>query len=143
MIAGFTGFFSFLSLNLTGTLISVYVIFFGLTLFLFECRLKKMEDKIRLNFGFLYSFKGRAGFLFFIGFLDFGLSSTFAFLVGILFCLTSLFNLLIMCTHPEFKSGNDDPTKGYSSGNQEAAKYLANNPTLAASALKATAGNMS
>ncbi|OQR80770.1 hypothetical protein THRCLA_11931 [Thraustotheca clavata] len=135
VIAGFTGLTSFITLNITGTLVSIYVIMFGLLFLLFECRLSSMEQKIRNNFGFLYSYKGRAGFIFFIGFLDFGMSTALGTVAGVFMCINALLNLFIMCKHPEFKSGhvstNADPTANYSSGQQEAAAYLSANPNVA------------
>lgn len=135
VIAGISGLFSFIRLNITGTLVSLYVIMFGLLFLLFECRLNRMEEKIRRNFGFLYSYKGRAAFIFFIGFLDFGMASDLGYIAGFLMCMNALINLLVMCRHPEFRHGtmsaDADPTKGYSSGNAEAAKYLGNNPNMA------------
>lgn len=137
IIAGFIGITSFITLNITGTLVSIYVIMFGILFLLFECRLSRMENKIRANFGFLYSYKGRAAFIFFIGFLDFGMSSTLGMLAGILMCLNAFINLLVMCRHPQFKSSlsaNADPTAGYTTGNQEAASFMQNNPAMAAQA---------
>jgi hypothetical protein len=134
IIAGFVGITSFITLNITGTLVSIYVIMFGILFLLFECRLSRMETKIRANFGFLYSYKGRAAFIFFIGFLDFGMSSTLGMLAGILMCLNAFINLLVMCRHPQFKSSlsaNADPTAGYTTGNQEAATFMQNNPAMA------------
>lgn len=143
IIAGIMGLFSFVTLDIAGSLVSIYVIIFALVLFLFECRLKRMEAKIRQNFGFLYSFKGRAGFIFFIGFLDFGIDSALGTVAGILMCLNALFNIIVMCRHPEFRTGNltssTDPTQNYSTGNQEAAKYMSQNPNLAAQAFKMAA----
>ena len=137
IIAGFLGITSFITLNLTGTLVSVYVIMFGLLFILFECRLSRMEVKIRQNFGFLYSYKGRAAFIFFIGFLDFGMDTTLGTFAGVLMCVNAFLNMLVMCRHPEFKStlsANADPTAGYTTGNQEAAAYLQANPQMAAQA---------
>ncbi|TYZ68219.1 hypothetical protein PybrP1_003118 [[Pythium] brassicae (nom. inval.)] len=137
IIAGFVGITSFITLNITGTLVSIYVIMFGVLFLLFECRLSRMETKIRANFGFLYSYKGRAAFIFFIGFLDFGMSSALGTLAGILMCVNALINLLVMCRHPQFKSSlsaNADPTAGYTTGNQEAATFMHNNPAMAAQA---------
>lgn len=139
IIAGITGITSFITLNITGTLVSIYVIMFGFLFLLFECRLSRMEGMIRQNFGFLYTYKGRAGFIFFIGFLDFGMSSALGTVAGVLMCLNAFINLLVMCRHPEFKaqlSANADPTAGYTTGNQEAAQYMQNNPGLAAQATK-------
>jgi len=135
IIAGIVGLTSFITLNVTGSLVSLYVIMFGALFLLFECRLSSMEQKIRQNFGFLYSYKGRAGFIFFIGFLDFGMNTSLGTVAGVFMCLNALLNLLVMCKHPEFKSGHvsadSDPTAGYSTGNQEAAAYLSANPNVA------------
>jgi hypothetical protein len=139
IIAGITGLTSFITLNITGTLVSIYVIMFGVLFMLFECRLSRMEGMIRQNFGFLYTYRGRAGFIFFIGFLDFGMSSALGYLAGALMCINALINLLVMCRHPDFKaqlSSNADPTAGYSTGNQEAANFMQSNPALAAKATK-------
>ncbi|KAJ0396144.1 hypothetical protein P43SY_006986 [Pythium insidiosum] len=137
IIAGITGITSFITLNITGTLVSIYVIMFGVLFLLFECRLSRMETMIRQNFGFLYTYKGRAGFIFFIGFLDFGMSSALGTVAGVLMCFNALINLLVMCRHPEFKSNlsaSADPTAGYTTGNQEAANFMQSNPALAAKA---------
>jgi hypothetical protein len=139
ILAGFMGITSFITLNITGTLVSIYVIMFGLLFLLFECRLSRMETKIRQNFGFLYSYKGRAAFIFFIGFLDFGMSTALGTIAGVLMCVNAFINLLVMCRHPEFKSNlsaNADPTAGYTTGNQEASAFMSSNPELAAKASK-------
>nr|CCA22603.1 conserved hypothetical protein [Albugo laibachii Nc14] len=134
IIAGFVGITSFITLNITGTLVSIYVIMFGFLFLLFECRLSRMETPIRANFGFLYTYKGRAAFIFFIGFLDFGMSSALGYLAGILMCMNAFVNMLVMCRHPEFKatmSANADPTTGYTTGQQEAASFMSSNPSFA------------
>uniref|UniRef100_A0AAV1TTR5 Golgi apparatus membrane protein TVP15 n=1 Tax=Peronospora matthiolae TaxID=2874970 RepID=A0AAV1TTR5_9STRA len=137
ILAGAVGISSFITLNITGTLVSIYVIMFGILFLLFECRLSRMETAIRANFGFLYSYKGRAAFIFFIGFLDFGIGSAFASLAGLLMCFNALINLLVMCRHPQFKSSltaDADPTAGYTTGSQEAATFMSKNPEIAAKA---------
>ncbi|CAI5736475.1 unnamed protein product [Hyaloperonospora brassicae] len=137
ILAGVVGISSFITLNVTGTLVSVYVLMFGVLFLLFECRLARMETAIRAHFGFLYSYKGRAAFIFFIGFLDFGIGSAFASLAGLLMCANALINLLVMCRHPQFKSSlsaDADPTAGYTTGGQEAATFMSKNPEIAAKA---------
>ncbi|RLN94735.1 hypothetical protein BBJ28_00021955 [Nothophytophthora sp. Chile5] len=137
IIAGIIGITSFITLNITGTLVSIYVIMFGILFLLFECRLSRMESVIRSNFGFLYSYKGRAAFIFFIGFLDFGIGSALATIAGALMCINALINLLVMCRHPQFKSSlsaDADPTAGYTTGSQEAAQFMSKNPEMAAKA---------
>ncbi|KAI9917831.1 hypothetical protein PsorP6_012916 [Peronosclerospora sorghi] len=137
ILAGIVGITSFITLNITGTLVSIYVIMFGILFLLFECRLSRMETVIRANFGFLYSYKGRASFIFFIGFLDFGIGSALATLAGLLMCVNAFINLLVMCRHPQFKStlsADADPTAGYTTSSQEAANFMSKNPELAAKA---------
>ncbi|CAI5706713.1 hypothetical protein KXD40_006154 [Peronospora effusa] len=137
IIAGIVGITSFITLNITGTLVSIYVIMFGILFLLFECRLSRMETAIRSNFGFLFSYKGRAAFIFFIGFLDFGIGSALATLAGVLMCFNAFINLMVMCRHPQFKSAlsaNADPTAGYTTSSQEAASFMSKNPELAAKA---------
>ncbi|KAF0720731.1 Aste57867_73 [Aphanomyces stellatus] len=135
IIAGIGGVFNLIALNVTGALLSLYVVLFGLLFLLFECRLKSMEARIRTNFGFLFSYNGRAGFIFFIGFLDFGMGSAMGTIAGILMCLNALLNLFIMLKHPEFASGavskNADPTATYTEGQQAAKSYLQANPEIA------------
>lgn len=135
MLAGFNGLFSFIKADITGTLISLYVMMFGLLFLLFECRLSRMEGRIRSNFGFLYSYKGRASFIFFIGFLDFGMDNALGYLAGVLMCGNAIINLMVMCRHPDFLAGNvnanADPTVGYKTGNAAAASYLSSNPAIA------------
>ncbi|TDH71945.1 uncharacterized protein CCR75_002942 [Bremia lactucae] len=137
IIAGIVGITSFITLNITGTLVSIYVIMFGILFLLFECRLSRMETVIRSNFGFLYSYKGRAAFIFFIGFLDFGIGSALATIAGVFMCLNAFINLLVMCRHPQFRStlsAGADPTAGYTTSSQEAANFMGKNPELAAKA---------
>ncbi|KDO20422.1 hypothetical protein SPRG_14360 [Saprolegnia parasitica CBS 223.65] len=133
IFAGVTGFFSFLTLNITGSLVSLYVVMFGLLFLLYECRLNSMESRIRNNFGFLYTYKGRAGFIFFIGFLDFGMSTALGTLAGIVMSLAAITNLYVMYKHPDFKNVgvNADPTASYATGNQAAQDYLRANPQVA------------
>ncbi|OQR80828.1 hypothetical protein ACHHYP_17171 [Achlya hypogyna] len=131
IFAGVTGFFSFLTLNITGSLVSLYVVMFGLLFLLYECRLNSMETRIRANFGFLYTYHGRAGFVFFIGFLDFGMSTALGTLAGIVMCLAACINLFIMYKHPDFKNTSADPTASYETGNQAAQDYLRSNPQVA------------
>jgi hypothetical protein len=134
IIAGISGLFGFLMLDIKGSLVSLYVILFGLLFFLYECRLSRMEARIRSKFGFLYSYKGRAGFIFFIGFLDFGINSAMGTVAGVLMCLNSFLNLFIMYKHPDFQgsiNANTNPTASYSTGNSEVASYLRSNPQAA------------
>ncbi|RHY20423.1 hypothetical protein DYB25_007241 [Aphanomyces astaci] len=146
IVAGIGGVFNLIALNVTGALLSMYVVLFGLLFLLFECRLKSMESRIRANFGFLFSYNGRAGFIFFIGFLDFGMGSAMGTVAGILMCLNAFLNLFIMLKHPEFASGavrkDADPTTGYADSKEAAQAYLHSNPQSGRSHLERAVQDM-
>ncbi|KAF0692917.1 Aste57867_16065 [Aphanomyces stellatus] len=135
ILAGIGGLASIITFNITAVFVSLYVIMFGVLFLLFECRLSSLEPKIRENFGFLYSYAGRARFIFFIGFMDFGTGGGLGYLAGVIMCANALLNFYVMFKHPEFASGNlssaSDPTAGYAPASQEATKYLQSNPDIA------------
>jgi hypothetical protein len=63
------------------------------------------------------------------------MSLTLAWIAGILMCANAAVHLFVLCCHPAFRSGEwsagMDPTTGYTSGSQEAAQLLAQNPDMA------------
>ncbi|CAI5746022.1 unnamed protein product [Peronospora destructor] len=117
IIAGVVGITSFITLNVgAGRSCQSTSSMFGILFLLFEVVLP---------------------FIFFIGFLDFGIGSALATLAGVLMCFNAFINLLVMCRHPQFKStlsANADPTAGYTTSSQEAASFMSKNPELAAKA---------
>ncbi|OQR90301.1 hypothetical protein ACHHYP_05636 [Achlya hypogyna] len=135
VFAGLSGIASIITFNLTAVFVSLYVIMFGVLFLLFECRISRLDPSIRKNFGFLYSYKGRASFIFFIGFLDFGTDAGLGYIAGIIMCINAFLNFYVMMRHPEFASGNlsatSDPTAGYTAAHQEAQNFLTNNPDIA------------
>ncbi|KAF0701063.1 Aste57867_8509 [Aphanomyces stellatus] len=137
-LTGFFGLFDLAMLNITSFLIAVYVIIFALLLLAFECRFTSMEPTIRRQFGFLFTYRGRTAFIFFVGFMNFGMADAMAKLAGILMCLNAVLNLVVMTCHPSFRSGalrmDMDPTSGYTAGEHEAAEMLKSNSHLAAQA---------
>lgn len=54
--------------------------------------------------------------------MDFGMDSSFGYLVGILMSANAIFNLLILFCHPEFRNGHltstMDPTANYTEGSE-------------------------
>ncbi|KAJ0399645.1 hypothetical protein ATCC90586_001900 [Pythium insidiosum] len=137
-LAGFLGLFDLVTLDITSFLISVYAIIFALLLLAFECRFSSMEPKIREQFGFLFTYRGRTAFIFCVGFMDFGMDNTLGWLVGILMCSNAFFNMLVMMCHPEFRNGNlsgsMDPTATYTGAGEETAQLLSAHPDVAAKA---------
>ncbi|RLO05996.1 hypothetical protein DYB28_013587 [Aphanomyces astaci] len=126
-LTGFFGLFDLAMLNVTSFLIAVYVIIFALLLLAFECRFSSMEPTIRQLFGFLFTYRGRTAFIFFVGFMNFGMRDAMAKLAGVLMCTNAFLNLVVMTCHPSFRSGalraDMDPTTGYTAG--EDVRYLA------------------
>ncbi|OQR88111.1 hypothetical protein ACHHYP_07545 [Achlya hypogyna] len=137
-LAGFFGLFDLAMLNITSFLIAVYVIIFALLLLAFECRFSSMEPSIRKQFGFLFTYRGRTAFIFFVGFMDFGMADAMAKIAGVLMCANAVLNLVVIYFHPAFRTGSlradMDPTVGYTAGETEAATVFANNAHLAAKA---------
>ncbi|ETV93512.1 hypothetical protein H310_12554 [Aphanomyces invadans] len=137
-LTGFFGLFDLAMLNITSFLIAVYVIIFALLLLAFECRFTSMEPTIRQLFGFLFTYRGRTAFIFFVGFMNFGMRDAMAKLAGVLMCTNALLNLSVMTCHPSFRSGalraDMDPTTGYTAGEDETAQMLKANSHLAAQA---------
>ncbi|KDO19452.1 hypothetical protein SPRG_15357 [Saprolegnia parasitica CBS 223.65] len=135
IFAGIGGIASIITFNLTAVFVSVYIIMFGVLFLLFECRLSRFEKTLRTNFGFLYSYKGRAFFIFFIGFMDFGTDDGLGYIAGIIMCINAFLNFYAMMRHPEFKNGNlsssSDPTVGYAAAHKEAQNFISNNPNIA------------
>ena len=136
-------------LSMTSIAIAGYIILFGCVLFCFECRLKRMEETIRRNFGFLFSYSGRTIFILFIASLCLGTTgdngiSIWGIITGVLTFLNAMFNCFVVYSHPAFRSGaiskDGDPTAGYKSGDAlaggAALTFAQNNPELAKKAAK-------
>ncbi|KAK8803794.1 hypothetical protein WA158_001488 [Blastocystis sp. Blastoise] len=123
-------------------ILCAYAVIFGFFLFLFELQFKKLNLKLRNSYGFLFTYLGRSIFIFFTSTIILSLQSLFGYIIGGCVFLVALYNILILFIHPAFKGGNmkifDDPTVGYTSGENEMAELLKKNPQLAQKALSAT-----
>ena len=58
--------------HLSEAFISSYLLLFALLLLLFEMNNLRFEEKLRKNYGFLFTYKGRGCFLLLIGLLNLG-----------------------------------------------------------------------
>jgi hypothetical protein len=96
-------------------------------LFFFECRFGFLDKRFRENFGFLYSFWGRATFLVFMASLACALGSVLGYVAGACMFLNAIFNAYAIWLHPELGHGGENHT----SGEQEAAAWAARNPAQA------------
>lgn len=142
-LAGFMAIFNLVTFQPLLTILGIYTMVFGLMLLCFECRFSSVEEKIRGNFGFLFSFNGRAAFIMFIGFICFSLDKL-GVVVGILTEINGLFNWIVIKLHPDFRSGklssSDDPTALYTHGDVEAQRaaqqYVTEHPDVAMKAVQ-------
>ena len=129
------------SFDLAAIILNAFCIIFCGILCLYELQMKRLGRKFRKLYGFLYTYIGRALYIFFIGTVvlsTYSNSNTMGFLyliVSIIMIIDSIYNVLIIFFHPAFKNGNrkitDDPTVAYSAGESEIANVLKKNPNLA------------
>ena len=82
----------------TGVL-ACYVMAFSCLLCCFEAHLTQISKFIALNFGFMYSAKSRAAFMFFLGTILFSFK-LFGKIVGVLMLVNAGFNIYIMFKYP-------------------------------------------
>ncbi len=85
---------------------------------------------IRAQCGFLFTYRGRTAFIFFVGFMNFGMRDTMAKIAGVLMSLNAFVNLVVIYCHPAFRTGGTlradmDPTVGYTAG-----EHVTKNETL-------------
>jgi len=70
------------NVTFTSIVLSVFLVFFGLMLTCLECNIGNLAPRFRRNFGFLFSFVGRASFIIFCASLLFALGIWFGYLIG-------------------------------------------------------------
>lgn len=144
----------------TRTFLATYIGLFALILLFFETRVKYTENFIRKNFGFMFTWTGRAVFLIFIGAICFGMIDSsketkqkdgYAWVVGVGVgtLVNAIFNCFIICSHPGFQKANQHPsvTEGPGGGSAVAGgdpskmtdaqirAYLEAHPEIAAAAV--------
>jgi len=82
---------------------AIYVASFACCLLCFEFRLKPYERIVYENFGFMFSFGGRACFFIFIGILAIGFNSPAGYVSVGYTVVNMLFNYYCMSVHPEYR----------------------------------------
>jgi len=97
------------------SVLAFYTIMFGILLGGFELGWgEKFQDKLKRNFGFVFSYWGRSLFLLFAATLCFGCpvfgsskpkAAWVSLVAGILTALNALFNCYVICSHPGFSGG--------------------------------------
>lgn len=108
--------------NLSEIFVSIYMILFSVLLFMYELMWWKSIDvvnkNLRMNFGFLYGIKGKAGYLIFVAFLVIGLKDDVSvqflrYMTGGCFLGTGILMLFIHFSKPELLSRYKAPTAGF------------------------------
>ena len=118
---------------------------FASFMILFELNIKKLQQKLRSYFGFMFTFIGRTSFLFFICtmlFLAGIMGDWLGYVAGGVTLTNAAANCFLFCCHPAFKPGGEmsvysDSSAAYRPAADELKKYLKENPELAARASKA------
>jgi len=85
--------------------VAAYLVFFGCMLLAFELRTTQYEAGLRLHYGFLFTYSGRALFLSFVAALNFGIPA-FAFgqKVGCFTAANLLFNMFVLHANPTYRT---------------------------------------
>ena len=121
-------------------LMNAFSILFAGILCLYEMQMKKLGQKLRRLYGFLYTYIGRSLYLFLyvvllfmwcsLGTILFTISTWYNWALGIIIILDALYNVLILFVHPAFKNGQrkmtDDPTVNYTAGESVGVQWRCN-----------------
>ena len=109
--SGVFGLLSISAENFTNTCVALYMILFSILLFAYEvCWWKSippLTKTLRKNFGFLFGLKGKALFIVFVAFLNFGLTNdddqttNWGLYTGIAFFVSGALHLVIFLKWPE------------------------------------------
>ena len=91
---------------------AAYLTFFGCMLLAFELRTTQYEAALRLHYGFLFTYAGRALFLAFVAALNFGISGfPFGHNVGYFTLANLAVNMLVLHLNPTYRTPTRD--EGY------------------------------
>ena len=123
--------------NLNKLLLTCYCLLFNGILCLYELHMKKLGERFRRNFGFLFTYIGRSIFVFLlswlgllmhsIGTIMMALGSMYSLLAIVVFGVAAL-NVIVTVLHPSFRRGDisllDDPSVSYTSGDSVGAVVM-------------------
>lgn len=122
--------------ELAKAFVAIYMIIFSSLLALYEfmwwAGVGWINKYMRKNFGFLYGIKGKAAFIIFVAFLNFGLDAgdsevgdsgmdveKFTFIVGIVMIVSGLAHLLVWFKYHEYFANYQAPTVGLTPTSEE------------------------
>lgn len=90
--------------HISEAFISFYLLIFALLLLAFEMNNVRFEEKLRKNYGFLFTYKGRGSFLLLIGLLNLGLANyLFGYIVAGITVFNAVINLLVLHQNPQWR----------------------------------------
>ncbi|GAB9465405.1 hypothetical protein Gpo141_00002813 [Globisporangium polare] len=86
-------------------LVVIYIMFLAGSLVFLENheQFPSVAEKVKVNFGFMFTAFGKAAFILSISFLAFS-QGTFGVLIGILFFVLAVFNFFLIYRHPAYQS---------------------------------------
>ena len=125
-------FSTIMSFNLNKLLLTSYCLLFNSILCLYELHMKKLGDRLRRNYGFLFTYIGRSVFIFLfvlifllicsVGTIMMALEGFYSILALVVFGV-ALLNVIVTVLHPSFRKGDisllDDPSGSYTAGDNE------------------------
>mmetsp|Transcript_15088 Transcript_15088/g.22225 ORF Transcript_15088/g.22225 Transcript_15088/m.22225 type:complete len:198 (+) Transcript_15088:85-678(+) len=107
----------------TDLFVAIYMLLFSILLFIYEVMWWKsipaLNRSLRKNFGFLYGIKGKAIFIIFVAFLNFGLENEvsvphLSLATGITFFAVAVLHLFIAFWKPQLVESYQAPSAGFS-----------------------------
>jgi COPI associated protein len=117
--------------------------FFGIMMICVELNIANLQPRIKSQFGFLFTFYGRATFILFAATMCLARGGGLAYAVGALTVVDAVFNTVVICIHPAWRRGGRfykaEVHESYMSAEKAAAAYVRNNPELAAKAAQSAA----
>jgi hypothetical protein len=120
----------------TGVFLSCSV--FGVIMICVELNIANLQPLIKEQFGFMFTYRGRALFILFAATMAIARNEVIAFITGGLTAVNAVFNMAVICVHPAWKEGGKfhkgDVTQPYSTAEDTAVAYVRSNPELASRA---------
>ncbi|KAK8793847.1 hypothetical protein WA171_002977, partial [Blastocystis sp. BT1] len=124
-----------LNFNISTFLLSAYCCLFSGILFLFELHTKRINNRFKAEYGFLFTYIGRSVFILFLSTLLFSIPTFVQKIFGLVVLGISVMNLFVIVVHPAFRRHEisllDDPSITYTAGESELKNIVVNNPDIA------------
>lgn len=112
-------------------LVCIYIMFLSAGLAFIENheRFPSVADRVKVNFGFMFSATGKASYILCIAFLAVS-QGWIGWILGVCFLFLALFNFFLIHRHPAYKQAMLQPTTGVASSAQQEEDDLEAMPEL-------------